>query len=253
MRTAFGRQLYRYRDRDPDLAFVRFLLKPGDVFVDGGAHVGMFTLVAARAVGPMGQVHAFEPHPATFEMLRCNIDLNGFGNVHLHCEAIGEQEGEAVFEAIPGDRAPWSHITGTSEGRDGNCIRVKVASLAESVPKEVWEKIALMKLDLEGYELHALRGAGPLLDQVRPDLLVEVVPEHLERSGATAMELMNELQRYGYVLFRRSNGTKRWHEIQPDEALAVPSDSPNAFATQNRQHMDAAGCRRDACATIGAN
>src|SRR5579884_2708762 len=81
VRTRFGYGLYRYGHTDPDADLVRRLLQPGDLFVDGGAHIGFFTLAAAARVGPSGRVIAFEPAPATRAALVRNLQLSGFANV----------------------------------------------------------------------------------------------------------------------------------------------------------------------------
>src|SRR5215471_19195745 len=88
LRTPLGLGLYRYGHRDADINIVARLLEPGDVFVDGGAHVGLFTLVAARRVGPGGRVIAFEPSPANRQRLLDNVALNGFTQVDVRPEAL---------------------------------------------------------------------------------------------------------------------------------------------------------------------
>jgi len=169
LNTAFGLWLYRYCGCDPDLLFVGQILRPGDVFIDGGAHAGMFTLVAASAVGPEGEVHAFEPHPVTFQMLQKNVTLNGFQNVVLHPEALGETDGETTFWAMDGDSAAWSHLGTADEGSEGTAVSVKLATVSTSVPRATWDRVKLIKLDLEGSELPALRGARELLEAVHPE------------------------------------------------------------------------------------
>src|SRR5437764_646700 len=76
LQTPLGLGLYRYGYRDPDLDLMGRLLSPGDVVVDGGANVGLFTLVAANRVGPAGKVIAFEPGRGVRMSLMANIVLN---------------------------------------------------------------------------------------------------------------------------------------------------------------------------------
>src|SRR4051794_41178218 len=77
-------------------AFVR-ALAPGDVCLDIGAHIGYYTLLASRVVGPRGHVYAFEPSPENYSGLRANVELNGLRNVTTAQLAVGEQERRAVL------------------------------------------------------------------------------------------------------------------------------------------------------------
>ena len=247
MRTAFGRQLYRYRGNDPDLAFVRAHLQPGEVFVDGGAHVGMFTLVAASAVGPDGMVCAFEPNPETFEMLRRNVELNGLMKppppgpsppegaaaacVKLHEEALGDREGEAAFTVMDGDRAPWSHLGEGTEAPVSRTVKVRVTTLSSRIPREDWDRIGLIKLDLEGAEPAALRGMTPLLGLNRPDMLIELAPEHLARCGEAPLALVELLRGHGYDLLQPTPDPLRWRRFEAAGVPELPAERPNLLVT----------------------
>ena len=113
--TPLGLELYRYGDRaDPDLDLLRCLLRPGDVCVDGGANVGLFTLVAAAKVGPTGKVVAFEPSPKTHMALRANVELNGFSWVERREEALDDCAGERDLIAFD---AAGSGLSSFGRGR----------------------------------------------------------------------------------------------------------------------------------------
>lgn len=230
IRTGFGRYLYRFRDADPDLCFVRQLLEPGQVFVDGGAHVGMFTLVAVRTVGTDGMVVAFEPNPETFAELQRNIALNRLTNVMLHDKALGDKEGEATFAVMEGDRAPWSHLGEDSDEAGARSIRVCVTTLDLSIPRELWSRIGLIKLDLEGAEYAALRGGSVLLDAAHPPILMEFVPEHLRRFDVDGDDVLRLLCEHGYVLYRRLTNGGGWVRCSGEEAYNLDPERPNLLA-----------------------
>ncbi len=130
--TPLGLELYRYGERvDPDLDLLRCLLRPGDVCVDGGANVGLFTLVAAAKVGPTGKVVAFEPAPKTHVALRANVELNGFSWVERREEALDDCAGERdliSFEAA---------VSGLSSFRPRTHPREVVPSAFE---RSLWTK-----------------------------------------------------------------------------------------------------------------
>ena len=75
-------------------------LKPGDIVLDVGAHIGEYSLVAAWWVGPHGQVHAVEPQPRAAEIIRLNAQLNGLPNIKVHQCALAEKLGTASFLSL---------------------------------------------------------------------------------------------------------------------------------------------------------
>src|SRR5256885_2002345 len=80
---------------------IRRQLHPGDVFWDVGAHIGFYTLIASRLVGPMGAVHAFEPFEPNLMRLRASVVLNSAKNVTVHGVAISDHVGQSML--YPGD------------------------------------------------------------------------------------------------------------------------------------------------------
>lgn len=77
-------------------------LRPGDVFIDAGANIGLMSLAAAQVVGPAGRVHAFEPVPELINLFRQNIALNGTPNVTLHPQALGSANERRTIYERPG-------------------------------------------------------------------------------------------------------------------------------------------------------
>ena len=97
VRTDAGCGLYRFGHRERDIQLIRALLSPGDLFVDGGAHIGLITLVGAAKVGHTGKVIAFEPASFTRQALLRNLELSGFGWVEVRSEALADTSGERAF------------------------------------------------------------------------------------------------------------------------------------------------------------
>lgn len=161
------------------------LTEPDDVALDVGANIGyMSALLSARAA----RVVSFEPHPQLFERLAANV--SGWkGNVELHRLALSDEAGE-VWLCIPegfernGGVAFISHSAGA-----GRSITVRAARLADLNVGGV----GIAKIDVEGRELHVLRGAGSLVGQIR-DIVFE---EHGTHPTPTTVYL----QERGYQLF----------------------------------------------------
>ena len=190
LRTALGLTLYRYGILDADMALVRRLLRPGDIFVDGGANVGLFTLIAARAVGSRGRVIAFEPSPKTREALLRNVALNGYDWVTVHGEALDAEPGERSFVARHGDGAGLSSFAPQDVASGDQAQLVATTSLDRATAALERERVAVLKLDLEGAELGALRGSDVLLRGAAPDIVIEVEDAHLRRQGASREQVL---------------------------------------------------------------
>lgn len=113
--TPLGLSLYRYRPYlDPDLELVRSYLAPGDVFIDGGSNVGLYTLVAASCVGGEGHVFAFEPAPGVRLSTLRNVVTSGFPQVNVLPYALSEAWGWASFRVAPLEGGTSSLIPDTA-------------------------------------------------------------------------------------------------------------------------------------------
>lgn len=141
------------------------LVKAGSVVWDVGANAGFYTILAARLAGESGRVVAFEPLPENLQFLRRHVVLNHLVNVDVLGLAVGERNGRATFK--PGS----NRSTGSLEaGTDG--IPVEVASLDALVAEGRIPSPHLIKIDIEGGETDALRGASRVLTSSKPVILV---------------------------------------------------------------------------------
>ena len=138
-------------------------LQAGDVFVDAGANIGVYTALAARLVGPSGRVIAIEMMPETARILREHISLNRLGNVEVIERALADAGGKEVIARVPaGQHGQASIAIGTARGeREARVTTVTLAEILAGVGH-----VALMKMDLEGAEELALMGAGDALNRV---------------------------------------------------------------------------------------
>lgn len=210
LRSAAQRAVaYRLSD-ESELALIRSIVRPGDVAVDAGANIGLFTTSLARAVGEAGGVHAFEPNPETFQQLERNVRLNGLSNVHLNRLALSDSSGSAML------RSPVANEPGLASlsGEGDPVAEVTVTTLDEYSTAADIETIAFLKLDVEGAELDALRGAQGLVEDGRVRrILFEVL------QGSTAVQA--HLGAYGFQLFALTNDpSSPTRPCRPDERFA---------------------------------
>lgn len=164
------RAMATQRRYESDVTWVYpYLLRPGDRVVDGGAHIGYLTLLASRCVGPSGEVHAFEPVARTFAALEENVRLNGAANVRLNRVALAASAGELELE-VPIDPEGEGLLAWGATSvhlRRGPIERAPAQTLDQYARAQRLDRIALLKLDLEGAELEALRGMEELLGASR--------------------------------------------------------------------------------------
>jgi FkbM family methyltransferase len=130
-------------------------VKPGDIVFDIGANVGFFTLLASKLAGPTGHVYAFEPLPRNLHYLERHLRLNGITNVTMQPLAIAAATGSARFRS--GQHASMGYLT------DAGDLEVSTVSLDDLIANGIAPRPAFIKMDIEGAESDALRGASSLL------------------------------------------------------------------------------------------
>lgn len=166
-------------------------LRPGMVFYDLGANIGLFSLLGARLVERNGKVFSFEPDAEVASRLRRNIARNGFANVEVVEAGAWSSNCEMTFvaaESSSPDHGTGTFMTGTAAGAKGAPVRcVALDDFVRNAPPP-----DAIKCDVEGAEVEALRGAEKLIQTTRPWILCEM---HSEQNDRAWREL---LRRFGY-------------------------------------------------------
>jgi FkbM family methyltransferase len=174
---------------------VRRLLKPGGVFLDVGANKGDFTILAASIVGAAGRVVSFEPAPDNFVWLEASISLNGCGNVELHRLALSDEDG--ITRLYLGRRSGTHSLLPLAEN-DMGALEVQAKTLDGFLSDAAIDRVDLIKLDVEGFEMHVLRGARATLERTGDvALLIDIHP----RLGVDPKEVAGYLGSLGFLLF----------------------------------------------------
>lgn len=200
-----------------EMDFMRNYLRPGDKFIDVGANVGIYTLLAASLVGPTGSVDSFEPGPTAVARLRENVALNGLRQVHVHAAAVNATNGFVAFVR--------SRDTGNrmQTAKDIHWPTVEVASIRlDDVLKD--GPYALGKMDVEGAEPLAFVGAQRLLSEASPPVWqIELVDHFARRFGWTAADLVDWLRERDYHLatYDADRRELRFSRYQPPDKVNV--------------------------------
>ncbi len=209
-REHVGSRIYWYGIHSiNEIKVLRRYLSQDMTFLDVGANIGEFTLIAAKLLSH-GQVIAFEPIPRLARILRTNVDMNGLHHVHLVAAGLSHRKGRVRFsrqDPMPGEQANDGlfSLYPPSE-RDSSGVMSRVVRLDDVVRSLKIRRIDLIKLDIEGAELSALKGSRMTLRRFKPMLMIEINEEALRRGGASSSLLMAFLKRLGYDVRRIERG-----------------------------------------------
>jgi FkbM family methyltransferase len=215
-------------------AFLLRTLAPGATFVDVGAHVGYFTLLASRCVGAAGQVLAFEPTASTARVLARNT--RGRGNVRVVEAAVWSAAGELVLND---HGVAYSAYNSAFQSRLPAAVRARTAITTRRVPAVLLDDYSaatgvrpdVVKVDAESAELHVLRGMRRLLAEQRPVVTLEV--GDLGVPGAPlSRDLVQAMADQGYQACELVDGRPVPHRVRRsydyDNLVFLPRDDGGA-------------------------
>ena len=202
-------------------------LRPGDIVIDIGAHVGFFSTLCRLATGPDGAGFAFEPLPDTFRRLRDNLAINEFSNVLALPLALSDRSGSAVFHIDPNNEGESTLIVKPQ----AETCEVEVSTLDECFAAGFAQRPRLMKIDVEGVELRVLQGGKQFFADSAPDVVIcELSRGALAADGASENALRDFFVARGYRCAVINNecsqglalgGGRFYRYLHPDEASAV--------------------------------
>ena len=216
-------QVYYLGDYLGEARFARYLIsgsRPGETFIDIGANVGHYTLLMSRELGSDGRVYSFEPLGSTFTRLVENIDLNEATNVVASQVAIGSSTGTVNIDLVDEDNIGAARVVATTDDQSANSV--ESSTLDEKLRDEDLQDLRFLKMDIEGYEFEALKGAVQTLKQFKPICLIEIHREQLSIFGTTPEELFSFMSDLGYMAH---HVTKRGGLVP-----AAPADDANLVA-----------------------
>jgi FkbM family methyltransferase len=226
-----------------EFAFLNEVLAPGMTFVDVGANDGLYSLFAARRVGPAGTVLAFEPSAREFARLSENCRLNGLANVRAFPVALAAGPGAGTLFTADSEHAGQNTL--------GRFIYDGVAcARTEAVPLEALDDVLarhngpapdVIKMDVEGAEHAVLRGAAGTLATHRPLLLLELNDPALRAQQSSSDEVLSLLRSLGYSILTFDEATGR---PVPAETDRPPSHNIVAVHPQRAAEFGGTGCVR---------
>jgi FkbM family methyltransferase len=196
--TSLDRLVYLWRwkwleSRNAEVAFLRSKLRPAGCVVDAGANLGAYSHLFARGVGAAGRVIAFEPDPLLFAALAANASGNGLAQIQPQRLALGDRSGSGHLRRArlnSGD----NRLSVPAVGGPG--CETTITTLDEFLDGQA---VDFIKMDIQGWELHALRGMTRTLAQNRNvQLYLEFWPHGLAQAGSSPEELLAFLGEHGF-------------------------------------------------------
>lgn len=215
-----GTFIYLFGIWEPHVtAWISSRLKPGDVFVDVGANLGYYSLLASRLVGETGKVIAVEASPSICEMLKTNVALNGATNISTINMAVTEKSGSVDIHRGPAFNLGLTSIHDT---HPASVFEASVPSgpLAAVVGSDL-SRARLIKIDVEGAEWEVVRGLADALPSLRDDaeLVMEISPQKGHRRGESVESILELFRSHGYKFYALDND---YRAISYLEAMRSP-------------------------------
>lgn len=220
--------VYFFGEWEPNIsAWVRRTLRPGDVFVDVGANVGYYSLLAAALVGPSGSVISIEASPSIFVALERNVALNPqlAGRIRCVNAAVLDRSGSVTVHHGPGHNAGSTSVVAPASGSWAEAT-VPCEPLDRLLGDVAPDAVRLIKIDVEGAEWFVAQGMHEVLARRSPGLevLIEIDPRRVRETGHEPGEVLAAFTSVGLHPYRIHNGYSRAEQLAPVLGAPAPFD-----------------------------
>ena len=184
------------------------LVKPGFIILDIGTNIGNTLLELSQKLGGTGFVYGFEPDPDTFQECLINVNLNPElkSNLQVFNFGLGKEDADFILEERIKSNKGGNRILEKSRTEVGKVVKVLCADKFLFDLKV--DKIDLIKIDVEGYEMHVLLGASFIIEKFHPILFIELDDNNLKDQGYSAQELLKFLEAKHYSIYHSVSGAK---------------------------------------------
>ena len=179
-------------------------VKKDQIVIDLGAHIGYYTLMMAKLVGPNGKVFAFEPEPRNLELLQKNISKNGYENVIVVPKAVSNNEENCILyvgqESFGANKIFKPKKTNVQKFKEIKTQTIKLDNYFKE--NSFLEKISFLKMDIEGSEIKALEGMKKILESNQElKIFTEINKDALEDSGSDYKKMLRYLEGFNFRFY----------------------------------------------------
>lgn len=202
-----GGNVYFGRPYEPlETEVAHRLIVAGGTVIDVGANVGLYTLLASRAVGTSGRVFAFEPAFASFALLQRNVGLAGATNVVLEQAAVSDVAGTATL--LLNRESGLASLGPTGRGERTGSETVRCVTLDEYADTRGIGPVCLLKIDVEGFEGHVLRGGRSMLEREQGiAVLAELAEANFKPLGLRVDDVIALMRSLGFAAWQVRRGS----------------------------------------------
>lgn len=177
------------------------MVNPGDVVLDVGTNIGETLLHFARLVGDAGYVYGFEPDEHNYSNVQVNISLNPSENLHVFNLGVSDRTDTVKLFRVDANNLGMNRILTEDEAaKFDNFTTIEVDTIDNVISMNEIDHVDVIKIDIEGYEMHALRGAANLIATQKPKLFIEVGYTRLINNGTGPNEMVEFLHQFGYTI-----------------------------------------------------
>ncbi len=217
-----GRKIYKrgiYEEDFSDFLLCDLTLTTDDVVLDIGANIGWYSVLLSKYF-PQARIFSFEPDPENFHCFQSNIERNACTNITSVEKGAGEATETKTLYLYKKSNVGRHSMLSINEGPT---IEVQVVSLDEFLRDQQVDlsKIKFLKIDIEGYELNAFKGARKVLENV-PMIMAEFSPGYMRKGGLEPEELLDFLADFGFTPFELIDG-----QLQPADKSALLARDKN--------------------------
>ena len=200
--SSLSKSLFRGDFEYQEVQFLKTFLRDKDIFVDIGANIGYFSIIASKKV-KQGKVYSFEPTEKTFERLENSIKINECKNIHAFQIALSDKSEEREFTVSNDGFDAYNSLGNPSQGENFTRSMVQTSTFDEFKKQNNIPNPTIIKIDVEGWEIPVLNGMKDTLSTDNaPLLIVEFTEENAQLSGYSCSSLYELISSFGYNLYK---------------------------------------------------
>lgn len=183
-------------------------LKKDSIFLDVGANIGLFTLIASKTIGKEGKIYSFEPNPIIYKIFVENLKINNINNVLYFNKGLSDKE-EKSYLIIPDDIKAqygdaYSYVS--SNKKNEKNFNIELTTIDSFMEENNLKKLDIIKIDIEGGELICLKGAEKLLDSInKPIIIFEAYEKFTNRFNYSVSDIIIFLTTKKYKIQQYDN------------------------------------------------
>jgi FkbM family methyltransferase len=179
--------------------FLKSCCGEGATILDIGAHIGIFSIMAAKTAGEYGKIFAFEPSPGTADILQQTIRINELGKlINPVIQAMGKEVGRQDFYISDAEAYSGNSLVQYKQGNKPHIVQVEVNTIDNFVMTKKLSKINFINIDVEGAEYDTLLGGVQVFKKYKPHFIVAIHPELIEKKGDRLEDIYDLLEQLRY-------------------------------------------------------